>query len=80
MIDANVLPPGLVAGSVFTLLGVLCLVFSASVGGWIRRIPLAAFGVREKAVADETVYRGLACVAGLLVAGVGLALLAQWLV
>jgi uncharacterized membrane protein len=67
-----------VAG-VFTLLGALCFVFNRKVGGWLRRFPLLVFGLKEKVAADEIIFRGLACLAGLLYAGIGLILLVQTL-
>jgi hypothetical protein len=76
MFTASVVPQGLVAGVLFILLGVLCLVFNRRLGVWIRRFPLVVFGVKEREVADEIIFRGLACMAGVLNAGMGLALLA----
>ena len=76
MFIASVVPQGLVAGVFFVLLGVLCLVFNRRLGGWIRYFPMVAFGIKEKEVADEIIFRGLACMAGVLNAGMGLALLA----
>jgi hypothetical protein len=66
--------PGLIAGGFCVLLGVLCFVFNRRLGGWLRRFPVAAFGAREKVALDETAFRGLACLAGLLYAGMGLML------
>jgi hypothetical protein len=77
MFTASVLLPGLLGGGLCILAGVLCFVFNKRLGVWIRRFPLVAFGIRERKPADEIIYRGLACVAGLLCAGAGLALLGQ---
>lgn len=68
--------PGLIAGGLCVLLGILCFVFNRKLGDWLLRFPLVAFGVREKVAVDEIVFRGLACLAGLLYAGMGLMLLA----
>jgi hypothetical protein len=76
MFILSVVPQGLFAGLFFVLLGVLCFVFNRMLGGWIRGLSLVAFGVKEKAIADDVIFRGLACVAGMLTAGMGLALLA----
>jgi uncharacterized membrane protein len=67
--------PGMLCGVFTTLLGVLCIVFNRNVGSWLRRFPLAVFGFKEKAAADEIIFRGLARLLGLLYAGVGLMLL-----
>jgi uncharacterized membrane protein len=69
--------PGIIGGAFSTLLGVLCFVFNRKVGWWLRRFPLAVFGLKEKVAADEIIFRGLACLAGLLYAGFGLMLLSQ---
>jgi hypothetical protein len=76
MFIASVAAQGLAAGLFFVLLGVLCFVFNRRLGVWIRLFPLVVFGVKERAVADEIIFRGLACMAGVLNAGMGLALLA----
>jgi uncharacterized membrane protein len=69
--------PGIIGGAFSILLGVLCFVFNRKVGWWLRRFPLAVFGLKEKVAADEIIFRGLACLAGLLYAGFGLVLLSQ---
>lgn len=69
--------PGMIGGVFSILLGVLCFVFNRKVGGWLRRFPLAVFGLKEDVAADEIIFRGLACALGLLYAGVGLMLLIQ---
>lgn len=69
--------PGMIAGVFSLFLGLLCFVFNRKVGGWLRRFPLAVFGLKEKVAADEIIFRGLACLAGLLYAGFGLVLLSQ---
>jgi hypothetical protein len=68
--------PGLIAGGFCVLFSVLCFVFNRRLGGWLRRFPVAAFGASEKVALDETAFRGLACLAGMLYAAVGLVLLA----
>ena len=67
--------PGIVGGGLMTLIGVLCFVFNRGVGRLIRGFPLLAFGVRQREPVDEIIFRGLACVLGLLCSGFGLALL-----
>jgi uncharacterized membrane protein len=67
--------PGTICGVFTILLSVLCFVFNRNVGGWLRRFPLAVFGLKEKVAADEIIFRGLACLLGLLYAGIGLILL-----
>jgi uncharacterized membrane protein len=69
--------PGMIGGVFSILLGVLCFVFNRKLGWWLRRFPLAVFGLKEKAAADEIIFRGLACLGGLLYAGFGLMLLIQ---
>jgi hypothetical protein len=68
---------GTVGGAFFILLSVLSFVFNRKVGWWLRCLPLAVFGLKERVAADEMIFRGLACLLGLLYAGIGLALLAQ---
>ena len=72
----GVILQGMFAGAFMTLLGVLCFVFNRRIGGWLGRFPLVAFGLRPKVEVDDTILRGLACLSGLLYAGIGLALLA----
>jgi hypothetical protein len=72
--------PGMLGGGFMTLLGVLCFVFNRGVGRLIRGFPLLAFGVRQSEPVDEIIFRGLACVLGLLYTGFGLALLTSSLV
>jgi hypothetical protein len=70
--------PGIAGGVFSILLGVLCFVFNKRVGGWLKQFPLAVFaalGVKERVAADEIIFRGLACLLGLLYAGFGAALL-----
>ncbi|MDQ3745932.1 MAG: hypothetical protein M3444_16270 [Acidobacteriota bacterium] len=67
--------PAVVAGSFLTLLGILCFVFNRKVGRWLRRLPLAIFGLKERAAVEEMIFRGLACLLGLLYIGFGLVLL-----
>ena len=67
--------PGMIGGVFSILLGVLCFVFNRKVGWWLRRFPLAIFGLKERVAVDEMIFRGLACLLGLLYAGIGLALL-----
>ena len=69
--------PGMIGGAFAILLGLLCFVFNRKAGGYLRRFPLAVFGLKEKVAADEIIFRGLACLGGLLYAGVGLMLLIQ---
>jgi uncharacterized membrane protein len=69
--------PGMICGVFAILPGVLCFVFNERLGGWLRRFPLAVFGLKEKVAADEIIFRGLACLGGLLYTGVGLMLLIQ---
>jgi hypothetical protein len=67
--------PGIVGGVFSLLLGVLCFVFNRKVGWWLRRFPLAVFGLKERVAVDEMIFRGLACLLGLLYAGFGVTLL-----
>ncbi|MDQ3917356.1 MAG: hypothetical protein M3348_02690 [Acidobacteriota bacterium] len=67
--------PAVIAGSFLTLLGLLCFVFNRKVGRWLRHLPLAIFGLKERAAAEEMIFRGLACLLGLLYTGFGLVLL-----
>ena len=69
--------PGMIGGAFFLLLGILCFIFNRTVGGWLRRFPLAVFGLKEEVAVDEIIFRGFACLGGLLYAGLGLMLLAQ---
>jgi hypothetical protein len=69
--------PGMIGGAFALLLGVLCFAFNRKVGGWLRRYPLLIFGAKAQVEVDEIIFRGLACLLGLLYAGVGLMLLAQ---
>ena len=71
--------PGLLGGVFSIFLGVLCFAFNRKVGWWLRRFPLAVFGLKEGVAVDEIIFRGLACLAGLLFAGFGLVLVAQLL-
>ena len=71
--------PGVIGGAFSILLGVLCFFFNRKVGGWLGRLPLAVFGLKERVAVDEIIFRGLACLAGLLYTGFGLMLLAQLL-
>ena len=72
--------PGMLGGGLMTLIGVLCFVFNRGVGRLLRGFPLLIFGVRQREPVDEIIFRGLACVLGLLNAGFGLALLTSSLV
>ena len=76
MSTLGVVMPGMFAGLFLTLTGILCFVFNRKVGGWLRKFPLMAFGARAEAEVDEMIFRGLACLAGLLCAGIGLGMLA----
>jgi hypothetical protein len=67
----------MIGGAFSFLLGILCFIFNRTVGGWLRRFPLAVFGMKEKVAVEEIIFRSLACLLGLLYAGVGLMLLAQ---
>jgi hypothetical protein len=69
--------PGMIGGVFSILLAILCFAFNRTVGWWLRRFPLALFGLKESVAADEIIFRGLAYLLGLLYAGIGLALLAQ---
>ena len=71
---------GVVGGAFMLLLGVLCFVFNRKVGAFIKGFPALVFGVRQKEPVDEMIFRGLAFLAGLFYAGIGLALLASSLV
>ena len=77
MHTTGVVMQGMFAGVFMSLLGVLCFVFNRRIGGWLGRFPLVAFGVKPKAEVDEIIWRGLACLAGLFCAGLGLAMLAS---
>ena len=67
--------PAVVAGNFLTVLGLLFFVFNRKVGRWLRRLSLAIFGLKERAAVEEIIFRGLACLLGLLYTGFGLVLL-----
>lgn len=68
--------PGMFAGVFMVAIGALCFVFNRKVGGWLGRFPLAVFGLKPKVEVEEVILRGMACLAALLYAGMGLAFLA----
>lgn len=71
--------PEIIGGIIFLILGSSCFLYNRKVGGWLKRFPLAAFGLEAKVEVDEIIWRGLACLGGLFYIGMSLIFLSPLL-